>query len=55
MSVLSSLIQKEVTQLRRNPFLSKLVFAFPIVVMLIIHQYVFHVQSYIYSFKFRKL
>lgn len=36
MSVLSSLIQKEVTQLRRNPFLSKLVFAFPIVVMLII-------------------
>ena len=36
MSVLSSLIQKEVTQLRRNPFLSKLVFAFPVVVMLII-------------------
>ena len=36
MSVLSTLIQKEVTQLRRNPFLSKLVFAFPVVVMLII-------------------
>ena len=36
MSALSSLIQKEVTQLRRNPFLSKLVFAFPVVVMLVI-------------------
>ena len=36
MSVLPTLIQKEVTQLRRNPFLSKLVFAFPVVVMLVI-------------------
>ncbi len=36
MSALSALIQKEVTQIRRNPFLSKLIFAFPVMIMLII-------------------
>ena len=36
MSALSALIQKEITQLRRNPFLSKLIFAFPVMIMLII-------------------
>ena len=36
MSVLFALLQKEVSQIRRDPFVSKLIFTFPVMMMLII-------------------